>query len=179
MPPRAVAVVESRSRRLQAAAGSAVFLVVAPGFFVGVVPWWISHWQLQAPLLGIPATRLLGILLILLGLPVLLDSFTRFALDGLGTPAPVFPTRTLVIRGFYRYVRNPMYLAVVSIILGQGFVLGDPRLIVYGLLGWLVTHLFFVLYEEPTLRRSFGTDYDRYRAAVPRWIPRRPSGDSD
>ena len=163
---------------MRAAVASAAFLVVAPGVVVGLIPWSISHWQLQAPLFGVPATRVLGTLLIVLGLPVLLDSFARFALDGLGTPAPIFPTRTLVIRGLYRYVRNPMYLAVVSIILGQGFLLGDRRLIVYGLLAWLATHLFVVLYEEPTLHRSYGADYDRYRATVPRWIPRWPSHDA-
>lgn len=155
----------------QAILGSAVFLVLAPGVVAVLIPWLISGWHEQAPLFGVPATRALGIVLIALGIPVVLDSFSRFALEGLGTPAPVLPTRMLVVRGFYRYVRNPMYLALVLIILGQGILLGDVGLLVYGLLAWIVTHVFVLLYEEPTLRKSFGTDYARYCASVPRWIP--------
>ncbi len=158
-------------RRIRAIFGSAVFFVVAPGIVAGFVPWLISGWHEQPPLFGIPATRLAGTILVVLGLPVLLDSFVRFALEGLGTPAPVFPTRTLVVRGFYRYVRNPMYVAVFLIIFGQGLFLGDVRVIVYGLFEWLATYTFVVLYEEPTLRKSFGADYERYCATVPRWIP--------
>jgi protein-S-isoprenylcysteine O-methyltransferase Ste14 len=141
----------------------------------GLIPWLISGWHEQQPLLGVPVSRLIGVLLIVLGVSVLLDSFGRFALDGLGTPAPVFPTRTLVFRGFYRYVRNPMYVAIVLIVIGQGLFLGDVRLVVYGLFAWLIFHAFVLLYEEPTLRKSFGADYERYCACVPRWIPRLPT----
>jgi protein-S-isoprenylcysteine O-methyltransferase Ste14 len=97
------------SRRLLAIVGSAVFLVIAPGFVAGFVPWWISRWRLQAPFFGMPIFRLIGGALIALGVASLLDSFMRFALQGVGTPAPVFPTRHLVVSGLYRYVRNPMY----------------------------------------------------------------------
>jgi len=161
-------------RKWLAVFGSTVFLVV-PGVVVGVVPWWISGWRLHAPLFGVPASRALGVLLVVLGIPVLLESFVRFALDGLGTPAPIFPTRHLVIRGPYRYVRNPIYLAGVSIILGQAGILGNLNLIAYALLVWLGIHAFAILYEEPTLRESFGAQYDGYCAAVPRWVPRRPA----
>ena len=105
------------------------------------------------------------------GVPLLLDSFARFALKGLGTPAPVFPTRHLVVSGLYRYVRNPMYLAVVAVIVGQGLLFGDVRVLEYALIPWLAAHLFVLFYEEPTLRRSFGAEYEIYRANVPRWIP--------
>jgi len=162
-------------RKTQAIFGSAIFFVIAPGVVAGLIPWLISGWHEQPPFLGVPATRLIGVILILLGIPVLLDSFARFAIEGLGTPAPVFPTRTLVIRGFYRYVRNPMYVSVILIIFGQGLFFGDVRLIVYGLFLWLITHLFVVVYEEPTLRKSFGAEYERYCASVPRWIPRPPT----
>jgi len=111
-------------------------------------------------------------LLILAGVPLLLDSFARFALKGLGTPAPIFPTRHLVISGLYRYVRNPMYLAVVAVILGQGLLFGDVRVLEYALIPWLAAHLFVVFYEEPTLRRTFGAEYKAFCANVPRWIPR-------
>ena len=79
-------------RRLFAVVGSALFLLIAPGTVAGLVPWWISHWRMQAPLLGFSAFRLVGALLIAAGIPVLLDSFARFALRGLGTPPP-FPRR--------------------------------------------------------------------------------------
>ena len=113
------------------------------------------------------------------GVPGLVDSFARFALQGLGTPAPIAPTRNLVVTGLYRYVRNPIYVAVVAIVLGQAVLLGDWRLIVYGALFWLAFHLFVVAYEEPTLEQTFGEEYEAFRANVPRWIPRmspwRPS----
>jgi hypothetical protein len=100
------------------------------------------------------------------------DAFARFALQGLGTPAPIAPPRNLVVTGLYRYVRNPIYVALVAIILGQAVLMGDWRLIVYGALWWLVFHVAVVAYEEPTLEQTFGKEYEAFRAAVPRWIPR-------
>ena len=159
-------------RRVAAVMGSAVFLVVAPGTIAGLVPWWISRWRMQPPLLGSSALRLLGLALMAPGLAVLLDSFARFALTGRGTPAPVLPPRQLVVVGLYRHVRNPMYVAVVSLIVGQGLLLGDARVVGYGALVWTAFHLFVLGYEEPTLRRSFGLEYERYCANVARWLPR-------
>jgi protein-S-isoprenylcysteine O-methyltransferase Ste14 len=159
-------------RKALAMVGSTIFLIIAPGFVAGLVPWWISHWQLEAPFLGMPLFRFAGGLLIVLGAIGLLDSFVRFALQGLGTPAPVFPTRHLVVTGLYRYVRNPMYVAVTSAILGQGLLLGNVWLLEYGGVVWLLFHLFVLLYEEPTLKASFGPEYESFCAAVPRWIPR-------
>jgi len=103
---------------------------------------------------------------------ILIETFLRFALQGIGTPAPIFPTRHLVVTGSYRYVRNPMYIAVVSFIFGQSFVFGDIRVFAYGLFCWLAMHLFVVIYEEPTLRRLFPADYAAFSAHVPRWMPR-------
>jgi protein-S-isoprenylcysteine O-methyltransferase Ste14 len=159
-------------RKVLAIIGSAVFLVIAPGFVAGLVPWWISRWRLEAPFFRMSLSRFAGGLLITAGVIGLLDSFIRFAVQGLGTPAPVFPTRHLVVTGLYRYVRNPMYLAVVSAILGQGLILGNVALLEYGGLVWLVFHLFVLVYEEPTLRASFGSEYRVFCAEVPRWIPR-------
>jgi protein-S-isoprenylcysteine O-methyltransferase Ste14 len=160
------------ARRTSAILGSALFLVIAPGIGAVLVPWWISRWEVQGPLFGFPPIRVVGVILIILSIPVLLDSFARFALQGLGTPAPVFPTLHLVVKGFYRYVRNPIYLAVVSVILGEGMMLGNVNLLAYGVLAWLGTHLFVVGYEEPTLRKTFGGEYDAFCANVPRWVPR-------
>jgi protein-S-isoprenylcysteine O-methyltransferase Ste14 len=100
------------------------------------------------------------------------ESFVRFALRGLGTPAPVFPTQQLVISGYYRYVRNPMYVANVAIILGQAVWFASVPLLVYGALVWLSFHAFVMLYEEPTLRATYGAEYDAFCRRVPRWIPR-------
>jgi protein-S-isoprenylcysteine O-methyltransferase Ste14 len=159
-------------RRTLAMLGSAVFLVIAPGFVAGLVPWWISRWRLEAPFFGMPLFRFAGGALIALGGIGLLDSFARFALQGLGTPAPVFPTRHLVATGLYRYVRNPMYVAVTSAVLGQGLMLGNTTVLEYGGFVWLLFHIFVLAYEEPTLRASFGSEYQSFCAAVPRWIPR-------
>jgi len=160
--------------RSLAVLGSAVFFVVAPFTLAGLVPWWMTGWQFRPPLLGLEAMRGVGAIMILAGVPGLIDAFARFALQGLGTPAPVAPTRNLVVSGLYRYVRNPIYVAVVAIILGQAALIGDGRLIVYGALLWLSFHLFVVAYEEPTLEQTFGEEYEAFRAAVPRWIPRLP-----
>ncbi len=163
---------EDMVRKVWAMVGSVVFLVIAPGFVAGLVPWWISHWQLEGPFFGMMLFRLTGSILIALGVPGLLDSFIRFAVQGLGTPAPVFPTRHLVVTGLYRYVRNPMYISVVSTILGQALLLGNARILAYGGLVWLLCHLFVLIYEEPTLRASFGSEYELFCTEVPRWIPR-------
>jgi protein-S-isoprenylcysteine O-methyltransferase Ste14 len=107
-----------------------------------------------------------------LGIIPVLESFARFAWKGLGTPAPIAPTKHLVVSGFYRYVRNPMYVGVVSAILGQALLFGDVRLLAYAAAVWLATFLFVVVYEEPALRRQFGEEYANFRKHVPRWIPR-------
>jgi protein-S-isoprenylcysteine O-methyltransferase Ste14 len=161
-----------RLRRVAAILGTAAFLVLAPGTVVGLVPWCISRWQMHTPFFGSAVFRVLGVLLIAAGIPALLASFARFALQGIGTPAPVFPTKRLVVSGFYRYVRNPMYVAVVSIVLGQALLLGNVWVLAYGLCAWLVTHLFVLYYEEPTLRKNYGMEYLEFCAHVPRWLPR-------
>lgn len=109
---------------------------------------------------------------------MLLDAFLRFVMEGVGTPAPVAPTERLVVGGLYRYVRNPMYLAVAATIVGQSLLLGQPWLLVYAAAFGLVVVAFVHWYEEPTLRRQFGEHYEAYRRAVPGWWPRsRPWGD--
>jgi protein-S-isoprenylcysteine O-methyltransferase Ste14 len=163
---------DDRTGRVFAIFGTAAFLILAPGTVAGLIPWWISRWRLRPPFLGFTPFRAIGVLLMAAGIAVVLESFGRFALQGLGTPAPVFPTRHLVVNGSYRYVRNPMYVAVTSLILGQAVLLGDIHLIEYLVFPWLAAHLFVLTYEEPTLRRTFGAEYETYCAHVPRWIPR-------
>jgi protein-S-isoprenylcysteine O-methyltransferase Ste14 len=166
-------------RRTSAILGSIIFFLLAPGVVAGVVPWWITRWQFRPPILGIAVFRVLGVILIVAGIPALLDSFARFALQGLGTPAPVLPTRHLVVTGFYRHVRNPMYVGVAAVIFGQGLLFGSLQLLAYGLAVVLAFHLFVVLYEEPTLTRTFGDEYREFRDNVPRWIPRLKSWRED
>ena len=160
-------------KRGGALVGSAIFLVIAPGGIAVLVPYWISGWRIGPPLPGLPALRVVGGALIALGIPGLLDSFARFALDGLGTPAPVAPPRRLVVTGLYRYVRNPMYVSLESLIVGQGLLFGSVDVLEYGCATWLGFQLFVLLYEEPTLRAKFGADYQQYCENVRRWIPRR------
>ena len=156
-------------RLRSAALGSAVFFVVAPGVVVGLIPWWLTRWRLgPSP----TALRGLGGLLLVLGLPVLVAAFVRFVRDGLGTPAPVAPTERLVVSGAYRYVRNPMYVAVLASIVGQALLLGQPRLLSYAALVAVLMVGFVRLYEEPVLRRRFGEEYAAYCRAVPGWWPR-------
>jgi protein-S-isoprenylcysteine O-methyltransferase Ste14 len=159
-------------KRAPAIVGSVFFLLLAPGTVAGLVPWWISRWRMHSAFLGFVGFRILGVLLIVAGITVLLDSFSRFALQGQGTPAPVLPTQHLVVSGLYRYVRNPMYVGVATVIFGQGLLLGDQRVLTYGAWVWLAFHLFVIGYEEPTLRRQFGADYASFCAKVPRWLPR-------
>jgi protein-S-isoprenylcysteine O-methyltransferase Ste14 len=155
--------------RLSAIAGSATFFVLAPVTVAGIVPWWLTHWKPEIAWMPVQAA---GCVLFAGGALVLIECFARFALQGLGTPAPVLPTRRLVITGAYRYVRNPMYVAVVAIIAGQALVFGSVRLLAYSVLVWLLFHAFIVRYEEPTLLAAYGPEYQRFCAAVPRWIPR-------
>jgi protein-S-isoprenylcysteine O-methyltransferase Ste14 len=152
--------------------GSLLFLVIAPGTVAGLVPWAISDWHWQPALFGVTPLRWVGGALMIAGVPILLDSFGRFALLGYGTPAPVYPTERLIATGLYRRVRNPMYLAVLAVIFGQALLLGDIRLVIYGAIVWLAFHIFVVVYEEPVLRRRYGAQFNAYCAQVPRWLPR-------
>jgi protein-S-isoprenylcysteine O-methyltransferase Ste14 len=158
--------------RASALAGSAVFLVIAPGTIAVLAPWRICQWQVAPPLLGFSLLRAVGVLLIAAGLPVLLDSFLRFAVQGLGTPAPIAPPQHLVVSGLYSYVRNPMYVAVLSLIFGQGLLFGSTRVLEYGLVVFGGFYLFVMLYEEPALRGKFGHEYEEYCRNVRRWWPR-------
>jgi protein-S-isoprenylcysteine O-methyltransferase Ste14 len=115
---------------------------------------------------------LAGIPLMLAGAAVLVDSVVRFAVNGKGTLAPIDPPKKLVTGGLYRFVRNPMYVGGLLVLFGQALFFRSSSLLLYALAWWLAVHLFIVLYEEPHLRAVFGADYENYRTAVPRWIPR-------
>jgi protein-S-isoprenylcysteine O-methyltransferase Ste14 len=147
------------------------FLVLAPGLVAGLVPWLLTGWQSTGPPVWLQA---LGWIVLSMGVAVVVESFARFAIEGIGTPAPAAPTEKLVVGGLYRYVRNPMYLAVGAVILGQAAVLGRWVLVAYAAAFGATVWSFVHWYEEPTLRRQFGAAYDEYVATAPGWWPRRP-----
>jgi protein-S-isoprenylcysteine O-methyltransferase Ste14 len=159
-------------RRLWASLGSILFFFIAPGTVAGLVPWWITHWQIRAPFGGNEISQWIGIGLMVLGLMPLVASFARFAWDGLGTPAPIAPPSRLVVSGFYRRVRNPMYVALLVILSGEALYFADVRVFYWALIFWAGCHLFVLGYEEPALTRKFGAEYQTYRTNVPRWLPR-------
>jgi len=160
-------------RVFPAAVGTTVF-ALTPATVAGVIPRYLSAWEMQGPFGRGWPLRLLGALLIAAGVAVLATTFVRFVVEGFGTPAPVAPTSELVVGGLYRYVRNPMYLAVVTTIFGQSLFLGRPDLAVYATVAWVVMAAFAAWYEKPALTRQFGSAYVEYRRAVPAWLPRRP-----
>ena len=156
--------------RLRATLGSLLFLLVAPGVVAGLVPWLLTGWR---PTGDVPApVAAAGALLVAAGTAALLHAFARFVLEGLGTPAPLAPTRRLVVGGLYRHVRNPMYLAVGAAIAGQALLLGRPVLLLYVVAFAAAVAAFVHGYEEPTLAAAYGEQYDAYRRAVPAWWPR-------
>ena len=157
------------SARTRAALGSVVFLFAAPGVAAGLVPWLLTGWESSDPPLVL---KLAGLVLIAGGLAMLLPAFARFVFEGIGTPAPVAPPEKLVVGGLYRHVRNPMYVAVTAIIIGQALLLGRPVLLLYALAFMAAVASFVHFYEEPVLSARYGEQYDEYRRAVPAWWPR-------
>jgi protein-S-isoprenylcysteine O-methyltransferase Ste14 len=160
-------------RRPTAAVGSAVFFLVGPGIVVGLIPWLLTGgWQVRQPLPYWVPMRVLGGILLVAGLIVLIQAFVRFVVEGLGTPVPVAAPERLVVGGVYRYIRNPMYVAILAAIVGQALILGRLGLMLYAAAIWLIAAAFVRWYEEPALTRRFGTDFEAYRRAVPAWWPR-------
>jgi protein-S-isoprenylcysteine O-methyltransferase Ste14 len=155
--------------RLRPALGTVLFFALAPGIAAGLVPWLISGWEAESMPLPL---RVLGVLLVGAGVPVLVAAFARFVTEGRGTPAPVAPTERLVVGGLYRWTRNPMYLAVSSVIAGQALLLGSVELAAYLAAFVAAVAAFVKLYEEPTLSETYGAEYEAYRRAVPGWRPR-------
>ena len=163
-------------RKPGAAVGSAIFFFVAPGIVAGLLPWRLTGWHPRslpdgwAPV-AVPL-RILGAAMVIAGAGVVVSAFVRFVTEGLGTPAPVAPPTRLVVGGLYRYVRNPMYVALLWCLVGQMLLLLQPNLIWYTLVVTAAFVTFVKLYEEPHLASQFGTDYATYRRHVPGWWPR-------
>lgn len=160
-------------RRSHAAVGSVLFFLLAPGVVAVGLPWWLTGWRVHESVLSSWPVHVLGIALLVPAAGTLAFAFIRFVAEGLGTPAPVAPTDRLVVGGPYRYVRNPMYLAVVATIVGQALVLSQPSLLAYAAIVFLAVAAFVRWYEEPALIRQFGNQYRAYLREVPAWWPRR------
>jgi protein-S-isoprenylcysteine O-methyltransferase Ste14 len=156
-------------QRSTAAIASAAFFVAAPGTVVGLIPWLITRWEMadSTPMWQI----IIGVGLIVVGLIPPAHAFVQFVKAG-GTPMPIAPTQRLVVTGFNRYVRNPMYLGLLVVIVGQAVLFSSVWLLVYAAAWWIVTASFVRWYEEPTLVREYGGEYEAYRRNVHAWLPR-------
>jgi protein-S-isoprenylcysteine O-methyltransferase Ste14 len=147
-----------------------VFTLFVPGIVAGYIPWRLRNDAAPAAH-GIEAV--ISVAVIVVGILIYLHTaFWGFAWTGGGTPAPIAPTKRLVVRGLHRFVRNPMYIGVGMIIGGQAWLFHSRSTAIYLGVFAVFVNLFVLFYEEPTLKRQFGEDYERYRSSVPRWIPR-------
>ena len=149
---------------------SLFFTFLLPGTVTVLIPYWIVSsrdvrvWNSSIRFLGVP--------LILIGAAGLLACIWQFFSEGHGTLAPIDAPKELVVRGLYRYVRNPMYVSVVTILIGEGILFGSKAIFIEAVIFMLLASLFVVFYEEPALRRQFGEAYEKYSQRVGRWLPR-------
>jgi protein-S-isoprenylcysteine O-methyltransferase Ste14 len=148
---------------------SLLYLIIEAGLFALYIPLGLLR---SGPRLETGVVSWLAIPLWLIGSLVVLSCFWDFTFKGRGTPVPSDPPRELVVTGFYHYVRNPIYVAVLLIFLGHFLWFGYWALLTYTVMAFIGVHVFVVLYEEPTLKRKFGAAYEEYLNHVPRWIPK-------
>ena len=146
-----------------------LFTILVPGTVAILIPRWLLG-GFYPPQNG--ALTWIGGIAFLTGAAIYLRCAWEFAVRGLGTPAPIAPTKFLVTTALHRYVRNPMYIGVALAILGEAALFRSIHIAEYSAIMLLIAHVFVVLYEEPTLRRQFGESYEGYRKKVPRWLPR-------
>jgi len=150
-----------------------IFTFLVPGTVTVLVPYWLLSSSYAPPPMQLGVFRYFGWLPILIGAAIYFWCAWDFTFAGRGTPAPIDPPKELVVRGLYRYVRNPMYVGILSILLGEALFFASWRLFEYTAIAFSFFFLLVVLYEEPTLRHKFGESYQHYCKNVPRWIPRR------
>ena len=154
--------------------GTIIFTLTIPATAIVLIPYFLTGWRTAPAPGGWEWTRWLGMALIVLATPLFVRFLSGFVREGRGTPAPIAPTRHLVVGGPFRWVRNPGYVAVISLVVGQGLIFGSMAVLAYAAALALAFHLFVLFYEEPALRRQFGAEYEAYCRDVPRWLPRRP-----
>jgi len=148
---------------------SLLFLIVAPGMVAGYIPLGLLR---RGPQIETGFLAWLALPFWLIGAVIVLWSFWNFLVQGRGTPAPLDPPKELVAVGFYRYTRNPMYVGVLLLILGHFLWFGFWNLLIYAVIVTIAFYAFVTLYEEPNLKKKFGTAYEEYCEQVPRWIPK-------
>jgi protein-S-isoprenylcysteine O-methyltransferase Ste14 len=159
--------------------GTIIFTIVIPGSVVVLVPYLMNGWIIYPPLLGLTVVPMLGVVLIVTALPFFIAFERRFVIEGHGTPAPIAPTARLVTGGSFRRVRNPGYISVVAMVLGEALLLGDTAVLLYAVILPVGFHVWVLAYEEPTLRATYGEEFEQYCRQVPRWIPRRHTARTD
>jgi protein-S-isoprenylcysteine O-methyltransferase Ste14 len=150
-----------------------IFSILVPGTVAGIIPWLLLQGSGNL-VLRIPSVWMIGLLPLLLGVGLYLWCAGAFTFIGKGTPAPIDAPKVLVVQGLYRWVRNPMYVAVLSVVIGEAILFRSILLVGYALVLWGVFHMFVVFVEEPSLRSQFGASYETYFRTVPRWLPHPP-----
>jgi protein-S-isoprenylcysteine O-methyltransferase Ste14 len=153
-----------------------IFTILVPGTVAVLVPYRLASSPAARESMPLGSFRLIGVVLLVAGTLIYFWCAWDFAFAGKGTPAPIDPPKELVVRGLYSHVRNPMYVGVLSVVLGQGFWFESVSLFTYAACGFLLFNAFVFLYEEPALARKFGVAYRKYCNDVPRWIPRLSAG---
>jgi protein-S-isoprenylcysteine O-methyltransferase Ste14 len=160
-------------RKFMVALKTLIFTILVPGTVAGIIPWLLLQGAGGLVLL-VPSFWMVGLLPLLLGVGLYFWCAGAFTFIGKGTPAPIDAPGVLVTQGAYRWVRNPMYIAVLSVVIGEALLFRSFLLAGYALLLWTIFHTFVVLVEEPSLHHQFGASYDRYLHTVARWLPRPP-----
>ena len=151
---------------------SVFFTILQPGTVAVLIPYWLISSRGGSAFTSRQSLRYPGLPLIVIGAATLLWCIWDFFASGRGTISPIDPPKHLVVRGLYRYVRNPMYVAVVMILLGETIFFSSLAVLIEAGVFFVLANMFVALYEEPILKRKFGESYERYKQTVGRWIPR-------
>jgi protein-S-isoprenylcysteine O-methyltransferase Ste14 len=161
---------KSRSA-LSLALSTIFFTALQPGLVAGYFPWLIARDDFQGRLAQpFGLQQYLGIVIGMLGFVIMMICIARFAMEGMGTLSPADPTKRLVIRGLYKYSRNPMYIGVTGLLVGESVFTQSSALWMYSIIVFAMFNLYIVFFEEPRLKRDFGKEYGDYCAAVRRWL---------
>jgi protein-S-isoprenylcysteine O-methyltransferase Ste14 len=150
---------------------SVVIMMIAIGLFCCAIPLWIIGWDFRLFPLEVGVFRFIGLAPIILGFGMMAGLIWGWVLSGTGSPLPLDLPKELIVRGSYRFVRNPMYVGYLLILLGEILLFKSSPLLLYLLTCFVILHTFVVLVEEPMLKLKFGESYEKYCKSVPRWIP--------
>lgn len=146
-----------------------IFTLISPGTVAVYLPYWLLQ-KTGAHCVWQSWRGAIGIVLICVGVIIYGWTAWDFTFAGRGTPAPIDPPKEMVARGLYRYSRNPMYIGMLTVLLGEALLFRSWQMLAYAALMAAIFHSFVVFYEERTLQRRFGDSYITYRQSVPRWL---------